>query len=342
MSDALLEPPLEGELEPARAALAELVPALADFQRASACTLFLGTLRGRDPAARWRRVMLAAGLGARFRQELAATLKGEVAGKELVPFDFAAPLRDQILVLRRDELPSVAAWLDAVPTADWPHLFSGEPELVRHVRLQVARIAVQGSERQAVLVRQKTPGTLTRTGGLLALLGERQHEFREVEGRVVELALRTDFLAWRDWVFVSNAPVFEVLTGVRELTLRKAQEALGRVAATPGVRIPRLEEASAALAGSLRLTKRLAASERQGIARELRPERLREIVRRRGLALEVREEGEGTVIDLDPTRPEQLRDFVDLMTDSLLDGAVTDLAYRVGQKSPDRRARRDG
>jgi hypothetical protein len=318
----------------AKAALVNLLKALGSPPEQPGCHLFLYAKRGREPAEKWRRLKFAQGLATKFRDQVAATLVKQLSDREVSQFSFDEMVESHVGAIRRAELPDVEKWIGEVPTPDWPHVFDGDERYFSKVRFHVTRMAMSDGDKPVTIFRQRSATSLLHRGGFKAIFSVSQHQFRDVDGPIFDFALDADFLEWDGFVFIIKLRAFEALTDVRQLTVTKAKEALGVVAAVSNLEVEGLDGVVAMLEGKPLFAKKLAAAKIQGTADALNAKALCDRIDEKELPLTHKKVGKLYTIVVDPTEPDQVREFVNLVTDVYLRSPVTSREYRVHAKDP--------
>lgn len=317
-------------------ALDELRGALAKVPANAGCHVFLRSQRGRTRDDHWRRLKFTDGLATRFRAQVVERLLSQLPpADELVMFSHGDTTGGQVAVLEKSDISEIASWVDDVPPPDWPHIFDGDQQFFQKVRFYATTLDVEGVPVALKIFRQRTATSLLHRGGLMAIFNVAQNQFSEVDGRVFDFALDGDFIEWKERIFILRLAAFESLTNVRAITIRDAHKALEEVRAVGGLEISGFDAVAASLEARPQLAKKLAAAKRQGTVDNLDAKALAARVKEKELPLVVAKKKNGRVeIKIDPTDPDQIREFVNLVTDVYLRSPVTEMEYTVFAKAP--------
>jgi hypothetical protein len=316
-------------------ALAELRTLLVTLPETEGCHVFLGTKRGQTRGERWCRLRFAEGLSRKFRAELVWHLLQLLPPrKELTAFSFDEMTSQHIGVIDKSEFPEISGWFDDVPTPDWPQLYDGNPNFLSRIGFHTTTIAADGRLRILKVFKHRTNTTLLHAGGFAAIFSRGRHEFTEPGGSIFDFSLDADFFEWNGLIFILHLTPFESLTNLRQITITRAQDAIAAVKQVENLEVVGLDEVAMRLQERPALAKKLAAAERQGTIDALRPETLLARIQQKRLPLETTVVGSVTKIIVDTTKPNQVNEFVNLITDVYLQSPVTAKEYKVHVKEP--------
>jgi Domain of unknown function (DUF4868) len=320
----------------AAAALEKLRASLTKAPANAGCHVFLKAARGRTNADKWRRLQFTVGLATRFRAQLVERLLDQLpAADDLVMFSHGEMTGSQVAVLEKSDIAEIATWMDEVPAPDWLHVFEGDEAFFRKVRFHVTRLDVASAGEHLKIFRQRSSTSLLHRRSFMAIFNVTQYQFSEVDGRVFDFALDGDFIEWEGLIFILRLSAFESLTNVREITIREAHRALEDVRAVEGLGISGFDAVAASLEARPQLAKKLAAAKRQGTVDNLHAKALADRIKQKGLPLAVVKRKNGHVeITINPDDADQIKEFVNLVTDVYLRSPVTEMEYAVSAKTP--------
>jgi hypothetical protein len=319
----------------AATALVDLRAALSGLHAATGCHVFLYAHRGRLRSDKWRRLRFTRGLAGKFRSDLTNQLIAKLPpNRDLTAFSFDEMTGQHIGVIEKSEFDAIRIWLNDVPTPDWPHLFDGSAPFFSKVRFHVTTIAADGHTKILKVFRQRSNSSLLHKGGLMAIFNSASHEFTETGGSVFDFSLDIDFFEWDDFVFILHLGSFESLTNMRQITLTRAQDAISGLRFVEHLEVVGLDDVALRLQDRPYMAKKLAAAERQGTIDALKAETLLARIEQKGLPLVTETKGEEHRIIVDTSVPDQVNEFINLVTDVYLQSPVTSKEYKVHVKEP--------
>jgi hypothetical protein len=318
----------------ATSALATLASSKDASAGAAGSHLFLYADRGRSPSDKWRRLKFADGLATQFRQDVMSRLLGTLTERELVPFSFDSMVAGHIGVIAKAELPEIANWFEAVPTPDWPHIFDGKEAFFSKVRFHVTTMAIEGVSQTIKIYKQRTRSSLLHQGGFKAIFNKSSHQFSAAQGDVFDFSVDCDFFEWMGLIFILNLHAFEAITNIRQITLTKAHDALAAIASIEGLEVIGLGQVATKLKDKPGMAKKLAAALRQGTIAAIDAKALLERITEKKLPLQTGTTDGKKILHVDPSQPEQMVEFVNIITDTYLMSPPTKKEYKVHSKDP--------
>jgi hypothetical protein len=306
------------------------------------CDVFLNAKTTRQRRDAWFRVSanwdLTQNLVAAGSRSLLNLAARAADGDNLHEFDFDAMVSGSVGIALVRELPQLQAWLGAVPGGDWPTVFDGDEEVVDDAGFYSFRLTFPDG--RAVLAFRSRRGlevVARRKGAVQARFSRDQNELVPVEGSIITFDQAVDFFVWDGMVFIGNLPTFEALTNLREITIQKAAQAVDALAGR--FDLGDVDALKASIGQRTRLGKKLAAAQRHGLAGDIDPAAIHERIEARGLQVRCEIDGEQVRFEIDSTNPQEVSDFVDLMTDVFLRSPLTGREWDALAKRPSRRQR---
>lgn len=319
--------------------------ALADIRVASnadeeiGCHLFLHARPTRQRRDTWHRISadpeLTAILLDAGKQSL-WDIEARVADEQsLHEFDFDAMADGSVGLLRVEDAPGLGEWLAQVPAADLPTVYDGDEELLNSSRFYVFRLSFpDGRTLTAFRGRRGMQVAARQRNAIAAMFARDTQELVPVNGTVVSFDQAIDFFEWEGLVFILNMPTFESVTNIREVTNRKAFEAIDALANR--FNLGDSEALKAHIGQRTRLGKKLAAAHRHGLAGDINPAVIEARIETKGLALRCQVDGDQVNFDIDHASRREVEDFVDLMTDVFLVSPLTSREWVAVVKKPPR------
>ena len=329
-------------IDDAFAALADIRIALGGGERIG-CHVFIFSSRTRERREEWHKIAMegsVADLLASTARDALLKLEGRATDDQvLAEFEFDAMAEGSIGVISLAEVPAISDWVNALPSDDWPTRFDGDERVVDNARFYVTSLNFADS-RRLTLVRgsRGVKVTLREKGAIAAAFSRERNEMVAIDGAVITFDGAIDFFAWDGLVFISNFRTFESVTNIRDVTIRKAEEALDVFAARFGL-AANAKDLKAEIGKRTLLAKKLAAAHRHGIIEDIDPRNLVNRVAEKQLRLHCRMENGDVRFDIDHNDRGQLEDLVDLLTDLFLRSPVTGREWEAVVKRPPRKRR---
>ncbi|PGH54662.1 hypothetical protein CRT60_33465 [Azospirillum palustre] len=313
-------------IDDAFAALTDMRVAL-DEQGRIGCHVFIFSPRTRDRRNDWHKIAMQGAVADRIASSARdALLKLESRATDdqvLQEFDFDAMADGSIGIISLTDVPAIAAWLNEIPGDDWPVRFDGDEKVVERARFYITRLnfsdgrpltLVRGSRGLTVTLREK--------GMVSAIFSREQNEMVAIDGAVVNFDGAIDFLAWEGMVFILNFRTFESVTNIRDVTIRKAAEALDALAVRFGLG-ENVQALKSEIGKRTLLAKRLAAAHRHGIINHIDPQRLVNRAAEKQLRLRCHLNDGNVQFEINHNNHGEIQDFVDILTDFFLQSPVT-------------------
>jgi hypothetical protein len=313
-------------IDDAFAALADIRIALSGRGRVG-CHVFIFSPRTRERRDEWHKIamegVVADRLASTARNAL-LKLEGRATDDQvLAEFDFDAMAEGSIGVMSLTEVPAIAEWLAAIPDDDWPSRFDGDERVVDSARFYVTRLNFADGRRLTVVRGSRgLTVTLKEKGVVAAAFSRERNEMVAIDGAVISFDGAIDFFAWEGLVFISNFRTFESVTNIRDVTIRRSEEAVDALAARFGLG-GNVDNLKAEIGKRTLLAKRLAAAQRHGIIADIDPQNLVDRAVEKQLRLRCRMVKGHAHFDIDHNDRGQVQDFVDLLTDLFLRSPVT-------------------
>ena len=288
--------------------------------------LFLKVKSGRERLRPWQRVVMSDALAERLKEgvrrsltDLAQRIAGENA---LADFDFDAMVAGSTGVLDLNVDGEVGRWVAELPSPDHPDIFQGDERSLERAEFYAWQLELPGGAVRAFRSKSGLEVGARRPSRVVAFFNPDHRMLAPVEGAVISIDERIDFFEWAGILFVQNLPSFESVSNIREVTARKAVEAVDAIAARFDV--GDVDALKQAVSTRTRLGKRLAAAHRYGLHAQVDPARVAQTIADRGLQFAVEDvEGGGVRFLLDHRDRRSAEDFVDLMSDVFLRSPTT-------------------
>jgi len=217
-------------IDDAFAALTDMRVALNTRDRIG-CHVLIFSPKTRERRENWHKIAMQGPVADRIassaREGLLKLESRATDDQALEEFDFDAMADGCIGVMSLADVPAIAKWLDEIPGDDWPLRFDGDERVIEKARFYVTRLNFADG-RLLTLVRGSRGLTVTlrEQGMVAAIFSREQNEMVAIDGAVVSFDGAIDFLAWEGMVFILNFRTFESVTNIRDVTIRKATEAL--------------------------------------------------------------------------------------------------------------------
>lgn len=321
------------KVETARKALATLEAKLSGTLPSGSCTVFLHSKAGRDKADHWKRVKFDAALATSFRSGVVAGLKKRLDAKdEVEPYSYDDMVSGHIGFWPQDEDQTLNDWFNAVPDANWPHIFDGDQKFLGRVNFHSTVIPLSGEE--LTVFRHRGSASLTHKGGLMAIFNTTSHQFKELAGKVFHFDHGVDFILWDAFVFILDHTRFESLTHIRDLTITKAKSALNRVEKLKDIEVANIDKLVERVARKPLLARRIASAEQMDVLKALTGKAMVERIKTLNLPLRHKDVDGKIHFEIDADNPTQVQEFINLITDYYLRSPLTDKEYRVPSKYP--------
>jgi len=323
------------QIAAARRSIQSLFSQIAAPRGPRGCTLFLYLKYGRDVRRRWQRMRFDAQLEREVRSNVLEQLAADIDDRELEVFAFDEMISGHIGAWRKETIPELAGWFDAVPVArDWPHVFTNDEEHISTAKFYVTAIPVAGADRPLIAFRQRSKNSLVGRG-LWAIFDTVAHQFHPAAGKVFQFDHKIDFFEWDGTIYVLNQAPFESITNIRTATQEKARESLDAIALIENVHIDRFNEIVAGVVQRPLLAKKIASAHYQGILEEITGPGLAARIGAKHLPIRFDQHGDQYRFFPDPTDSNQMREFVRLLTDYYLSSPLTQIEYRALAKRRD-------
>lgn len=319
---------------------------LADARRAFnagdqiGCHVFLNSRPSRLNPHRWHRISLEGALAERLadagRQSLTEIEARAIDEQSLAEFDFDAMADGSVGILSVRDTPGLSDWLDDLPQADLPVRFDGDEDTLKRSRFYAFRLTLaDGRGVRAFRGRGGLDVAARKRNAVSAAFHRDTLEMVAIEGSVITFDQTIDFFEWDGLVFVDNMRTFESITNIRDVTVRKAAEAVDALAGR--FHLGDVDALRIAVGKRTRLGKRLAAAHRHGLTDDIDTEKVAELIATRQLQLTC-EPHEGSLrFNIDHTNARAVEDFVDLMSDVFLVSPTTRRNWEALVKRPPRR-----
>lgn len=320
--------------------------ALGDLRRAvnagdqMGCHVFINVRPSRQQREAWHRVSLSPALAIDLvdaaRQSFSEIEARATGDQALTEFDFDAMVEGSIGVLNIRETPGLGDWVDALPLPDWPTVFDGDEETLRRSRFYAYRLTLpDGRTVRAFRGRAGLGIAARKRNSVLAFFERDSLEMVPVEGAVITFDQSVDFFEWDGLLFVLNIRIFESLTNIRDVTIRKAVEAVDALAVR--FDLGDVDALKAHVQQRTRLGKRLAAAHKHGLVADIDPVEVTNLIAVRGLQFGCEAGDQGVRFNLDHANPRSIEDFVDLVSDVFLVSPTTKRDWEALAKRPPRR-----
>ncbi len=313
-------------IDDAFAALTDMRVALNARDRIG-CHVLIFSPKTRERRENWHKIAMQGPVADRIassaREALLKLENRATDDQALEEFDFDAMADGCIGVMSLADVPAIANWLDAIPGDDWPLRFDGDERVIEKARFYVTRLNFADG-RLLTLVRGSRGLTVTlrEQGMVAAIFSREQNEMVAIDGSVVSFDGAIDFLAWEGMVFILNFRTFESVTNIRDVTIRKATEALDDLATRFGLG-NNIQSIKDEIGKRTLLAKRLAAAHRHGIIADIDPQNLVDRAAEKQLRLRCHMNNGNVHFDIDHNNQGEIQDFVDLLTDFFLKSPVT-------------------
>lgn len=315
-------------------ALADLTATLNDANHVG-CHIFLRSQPTRTRRELWHLLSMNGDLANEIVETASRTLTQIEAraadDDQLEEFAFDAMADGDIGVLRVADTPGLQEWLDAVPGADWQVRFQGDHEVLERTRFYVTRFSFPDGRTLLTFRGSRNLSlALRRRNAVIAKFNRDEDELIPVGGTVVTFDQDVDFFTWEGLTFVLNLRTFESVTNMREITARKASEAVDALGGRFGLDDP--DGLKAAIGDRPLLAKKLAAALRHGLVGDIDVAALPARIAAKELDIAHDGEGDDFRLRIDPSNRRQVQDFVDLMSDVFLQSPVTGREWVVSVK----------
>lgn len=323
-------------VDDAFAALSDIRAAL-DNEERPGCHVFMAIPHGRR-GYEWRKLAMGsvADQLAALAGNALADLESRAADDEvLAEFDFDAMAKGSIGIMSLHDVPAIAEWFDAVPDDDHLARFDGDEETAKNVRFYVIRLNFADG-RRLTQVRggfRKWAITLKKKGAVAAIFSREHGEMTAIDGPVINFDGRIDFFMWDGLVFILNFATFESITDIRDVTIRKAEEAIDAVAARFGLG-ENVDALKVEIGKRIRPAKRLAAAYHHGLIADIDPQRLVSRALEKKLRMRCDTVNDQVRITIDHNDPGQVQDLVNLLSDLFLKSPVTGREYEAPVRRP--------
>lgn len=304
------------------------------------CHFFLNSRPSRERRESWTRISLEGALAARLADAARQTLwelETRVTNEQsLAEFDFDAMVDGSVGVLSVRDTPGLTEWLDALPQPDWPAIFDGDEETLRRSRFYAYRLTLpDGRGVRAFRGRAGLEVAARKRHAISAMFHRDSSELAAIEGSVITFEPTPDFFEWDGLLFIVNMRTFESITNIRDVTDRKAVEAIDALAGRFHLANP--DALKASISQRTRLAKRLASAHKHGLVGDLDPERVAQLIAARQLQLTCTPHEGSLRFEIDHANSRAVEDFVDLMSDVFLISPATNRDWEALVKRPPRR-----
>jgi hypothetical protein len=320
------------------AALSDLRRGLEDGDEVG-CHLFLNVKPTRQNKQSWYRIRLDPALAVSLAQAAQNSISmievRAVADNALTEFDFDAMVDGHVGVLNVRDTPEIAEWLNATPLPDHPAVFDGTEEVLGRARFYAFRLVLPDG-RSVTAFRSKGGFEVAarKRNAVTAIFHRDTHELVPVAGAVVTFDQVVDFMEWDGLLFVANMRTFEAVTDMRQITVRKAVEAVDALAAR--FDLGDIDALKTQVEKRTRLGKRLASAHKHGLAADLDPDQVAMVIDRRRLRFRCERDGADVRFHIDHADPRSIEDFVDLVSDVFLESPTTRREWEALAKRPAR------
>lgn len=304
------------------------------------CHVFLNSRPSRERREPWHRISLEGVLAARLADAARQALwdiETRVTDEQLLAeFDFDAMVDGSVGVLSVRDTPGLTEWLDSLPRPDWPAIFDGDEETLKRSRFYAYRLTLpDGRGVRAYRGRAGLEVAARKRHAISAMFHRDTRELAAIEGAVITFEPTPDFFEWDGLLFIVNMRTFESITDIRDVTVRKAAEAIDALAAR--FHLDNLDALKASISQRTRLGKRLAGAHKHGLVGDLDAARVAQLIEVRQLQL-VCTPHEGSLrFEIDHANGRAVEDFVDLMSDVFLVSPATNRDWEALVKRPPRR-----
>ncbi|WP_205854062.1 Kiwa anti-phage protein KwaB-like domain-containing protein [Phenylobacterium kunshanense] len=270
------------------------------------------------------------------RQSLSEIEARATDADALAEFDFDAMVEGSIGVLNVRETPGLAEWLEALPRPDWPVVFDGSEETLGRSRFYAFRLALpDGRTVRAFRGKAGLEIAARKRNAVSAAFRRDTLQMVPIEGAVITFDQTVDFFEWDGLVFVLNIRTFESVTNIREVTIRKAVQAVDALAAR--FDLGDVDALKTHVEQRTRLGKRLAAAHKHGLVGDINAPEVTNLIAARGLRFTCVADDGGVRFGLDHADPRSVEDFVDLVSDVFLVSPTTRRDWEALAKRPPRR-----
>lgn len=313
-------------VENAFSTLADIRVALASGDQIG-CHVFVFSPRTRDRQEEWLKIAMNGAVADRIAEaarESILRLEGRATDDQaLAEFDFDAMADGSIGVLALEGAPAIAEWLNKVPSDDWLPRFEGDEKALAKARFYVIRLNFSDGRTLTLFRGSRGLNVTLRARGMVAAAFSREkNEMVAIDGPVVSFDSVVDFFAWNDTVFIANLRTFESITNIREVTVKKSEEAIDALAEKFGfgenVELLKIEVGKRTI-----LAKRLAAAHKNGVIDDINAENLVSRASQKNLRVKCKMENGNAVFDVNYNDKGEVQDLVDLLTDLFLQSPVT-------------------
>lgn len=284
----------------------------------------------------WKRLSLSGDLNPTFLNGILASLaafEGDVADGAIAEFDYDTMAERQIGVqaLAHGELEN---WLADIPNEDWPHLLDvTDQDYVSKIRFFVSIVSfADGRTLKIYRGRRGLEVILTKPGMIAAFMSGAEQELVEVNGPILTIDQKIDFMVWDNCLYVQNFSSFEIITNIREVTRKRAVECLAALGTRFG--IPHLDEVQAAVGQKTALAKKLAAAAKHGLMADLNGPAVISRITQKGLGISCVDQDGNFTFNFDPSDAVQVREFVELISDAYLHSPTTGREWYAVVKRP--------
>lgn len=326
-------------VDEAFSALTDLKASMGDMA-AVGCHLFIFAPRTRVRRDEWLKVNINHDVAEKIADAARqAALRVETRAADdqaLHEFDFDAMADESIGVLKSDEFEPIQHWLSQVPDNDWDRRFDGSDDVLEKARFYVVRLSFSDGRTATFFRGSRGIKISLETKGIIsAAFSRHSNEMVSIDGPVITLDDKFDFISWDGHVFINNLLTFESITNIKDLTIEKANSVIDQISTiiniTSGINSLKSE-----LSKRIRLAKRLAAAHRHGIIADIDIEKLAERCRQKGLGLNCTVSSGVASFDFDLTDKQLVSDFVNLITDFYYKSTVTGREWEAVVKRPAR------
>lgn len=329
-------------IEDSFAALTDLKILLGDIDNVG-CHLFIFSPRTRQRREEWLQIavddVVAKKLVESTRRSLLTLEERAADDQALHEFDFDAMSDNSIGVLKLDDVGELTRWLNDVPENDWPVRFNGDERTLDKVRFFVVRLSFPDGK--IIKLFRGSRGitvSLQAKGFISAAFSRRTNEMIAIEGPVISIDGKFDFVEWNDYLFISNLLTFESITNIREVTVRKANEVVDVLSRKLHLG-DNVDALKFEIGKRTRLAKRLAAAQKHGLIDDIDLQSLVDRAAEKGLRLRCTMQDGVAKFDINCDNAGEVADFVDLITDIFLFSPVTKREWEAVVKRPPRSRR---
>lgn len=304
------------------------------------CHVFINVRPSRQQREPWHRISMSADLAIRLadaaRQSF-SDIEARATGEQVVTeFDFDSMVEGSIGVLSIRETPGLGEWVDALPQPDWPTIFNGDEDTLNRSRFYAYRLTMpDGRTVRAFRGKAGLDVAARKRHAVSAAFRRDTLQMVPVEGAVITFDQSVDFFEWDGLLFVVNMRTFESLTNIRDITVRKAVEAVDALAAR--FDLGDVDALKMHVQQRTRLGKRLAAAHKHGLVDDIDAVEVTNLIAARGLQFACEQGDQGVRFNLDHANPRSIEDFVDLVSDVFLVSPTTRRDWEALAKRPPRR-----